>query len=416
MSFVGSLFGQNGTGLNFRAQSADLVTPTTAAQADQTYQQSQDALAQQQAFLQALQGQNGIQNQSNVFNQLQGVANGTGPNPAQAMLAQQTGNNVAAQAALQAGQRGSSANPAAIARQAAQQGGNMMQQAAGQGASLQAQQSLNALNQLGGIAGQQVGQQQGATQFLNQAAQGEQQNILNALAQQNQNKVANVEQMNQANAGIANTAAQGQYGILSGLMKGASGGAAATAKAHGGMIGMAEGGKVPSGPKSRVGGFLSGMGQGMQSSASPYNAMQDGVAGVLSAAIPMVASALAPAPVAPASQAVPGVGHATPQLAKGGKVPVKVSPGELYLRPEAAKQVAEGKANPLAVGKKIPGKAKVKGDSYANDTVDAELDVGGVVVPKSKMESNDPMEHARRFVEAVYAQSGKKRLPKKKAK
>ena len=52
-----------------------------------------NTLTQQQAFLQALQGQNGLQNQSNIYNQLQGIASGTGPNPALAQLNQTTGQN-----------------------------------------------------------------------------------------------------------------------------------------------------------------------------------------------------------------------------------------------------------------------------------------------------------------------------------
>lgn len=83
--------------------------------------------------------------------QLRGIANGTGPNPAQAMLNQATGQNVANQAALMAGQRGAGANVGLIARQAGQQGAGIQQNAAGQGATMQAQQQLNAINGLSGV-------------------------------------------------------------------------------------------------------------------------------------------------------------------------------------------------------------------------------------------------------------------------
>ncbi|CAM6002768.1 unnamed protein product [Sphagnum balticum] len=97
-------------------------------------------------FAQTLQGTNGVQVQQQVLNQLQGVANGTGPNPAQAALNQSTGQNINSQAALQAGQRGASGNVGLLARQIGQQGAAIQQNAVGQGATMQATQELNALN------------------------------------------------------------------------------------------------------------------------------------------------------------------------------------------------------------------------------------------------------------------------------
>lgn len=198
MGFLAGLFGG---GNNFNAQqSANLQNPYSA-------QDVQNQLAQYQQFANALGAQNGIGNQSNVFNQLQGVANGQGPNPAQAMLQQATGQNVANQAALMAGQRGTSANPGLLARQAAQQGGALQQNAIGQGASLQANQSLNALNQLGGIAGQQVQQQGGAMgNLLGTVGQG--------LQAQNANKVALTGQQ----AGLATQQGAQQGGLFGGAL------------------------------------------------------------------------------------------------------------------------------------------------------------------------------------------------------
>jgi hypothetical protein len=135
MGFIPSLLGISGTnGANFQAQGTNIQQPVSTSNA-------QDVLSQQQQFANALAQQNGIQNQSNVFNQLQGVANGTGPNPAQAMLNNTTGQNIQQQAALMGSQRGVGANPGLLARQAAMQGANIQQQAAGQGAALQANQS-----------------------------------------------------------------------------------------------------------------------------------------------------------------------------------------------------------------------------------------------------------------------------------
>lgn len=80
-------------------------------------------------------------------------------------------------------------------------------------------------------------------------------------------------------------------------------------------------------------------------------------------------------------------GEATPN--KGGIVKAMVSPGEEYLNPEQVKQVIENGADPARVGEKIPGKAKVKGDSLKNDTVPKDLKEGGVVVDREHMGSAD---------------------------
>lgn len=232
-SILGSGGGAGGTGFS-GPQSAPVVSPVTKKQAQAAYDANQQALQQQQQFLAAVQAQNGLQNQTNVYNQLQNVANGTGPNPAQAMLANATGQNVANQAALMAGQRGANANVGLIARQAAMQGANTQQQAAGQAANMQAQQSLNALNSLGNLATQQVGQQAGATQAVTNAQLSEQQALLNSIAGQNQANVGMQSNINNANASMAGIR-MGQQGNLIGNIAGGIGSA----------LSLAEGGKVP---------------------------------------------------------------------------------------------------------------------------------------------------------------------------
>ena len=208
-------------------------------------------MTNQADFLTAMQAQNGLQNQSNVFNQLQGVANGTGPNPAQAMLNNTTGANVANQAALMAGQRGSSANPALMARQAAQQGANIQQQAAGQGAALQAQQQLGALNQMGGVANQQANQLTNATNAYTNAALQAQQNAQNA-----QGNFNNAQVGMQSNINNANSAANQQKNAMIGNVLGG------LARSAGSALMLAEGGKVPSGPQSSVGKHFAMMAKG----------------------------------------------------------------------------------------------------------------------------------------------------------
>jgi hypothetical protein len=415
MSFIGGLLGIGGnSGSNFQAQGANLGQANGAqnnVQAGLNQQQqflqnllgsqaglsgNNQAVAQQSQLAQQLAGVNGIGNQQNVYNQqqalagqLQNIANGQGPNPAQAMLAQATGQNVANQAALMAGQRGSGANAGLIARQAGQQGAATQQQAVGQGASLQAQQSLNALGQIGqqyqnmgNIAGQQIGEQQGANAYLGQLSNAQVGQQLGALGQQqqaaqaNQNAIlGNIANQNQTNAGIQEQVAGGQQNLLGqatgGLgtvanlagnaIFGSSAPAAATGytspsssyfgigAANGGVIGYAQGGAVD-GPKSVFGKHLI---------ANP--------------------------------------------MAKGGKVPVMLSPGEKVLSPEQAREVAKGKMD-AKKATTVPGKAKVKGDSEKNDNYPTQLNAGDVVVPRTKAKDSDK---AAKFVGAVLAKSHK---------
>ena len=218
MGFISSLFGGQAS---YQAQG---VTPD---QLQQSLQQAQAGIGQQQQFTNALQGLGGagIQAQQAGLAGLQGVANGTGPNPAMAMLNQQTGQNVAQQAALMASQRGVGSNAGLLARQAAQQGANIQQNAIGQGASLQAQQQLNALGQLGQQGAAATGQQQaGLGQLL-----GAQQNLSGQYGQNLQNQQGINAQIASGNADRAQAATMGVLGL-----------------AHGGSIpNMSDGGSVP---------------------------------------------------------------------------------------------------------------------------------------------------------------------------
>lgn len=238
---LGTAGGAGGTGFSGPI-SADVVSPVSVGQATTAYGQVQTGLQQQQALLAALQQQNGLQNQSNVYNQMQGIASGQGPNPAQAQLAQATGANVANQNALMAGQRGASQNVGLMARQAAQQGAATQQQAAGQAATMQAQQRLNALQGMGNLATTQAGQQIGATTGYTQAAQNEQANLLNSIAGVNSANVGMQSNINNVNGQLANTQLQGQQAMLGGLMN-SMGGASGMMSGITSML--AKGGKVP---------------------------------------------------------------------------------------------------------------------------------------------------------------------------
>lgn len=689
MGYLGAMFGgdsgnEGDAGMNFKAGAAPILNTVDRNQLNTAQTTSNDALAQQQTFLDALRAQNGIGNQSAVFgqqqalaNQLQGVANGTGPNPAMAQLNQTTGANIANQAAMAAGQRGASANVGLLARQAGQQGGAIQQQAVGQGATMAANQQIAGMSALAGqqanmgnMATNQVNQQAAATTGYLSAAQQEQANLLNAAGALNNANVGSTGSQNSSNASVAGVTAQnqgqfmnkglnamGNTSMVSGMMGGGG--------AYGGNVskdltpmskvleaqGYAAGGNVVQQPASMSAFFNSkvdsgatptsggpsvasvaawanaspkGKGaqqpaksQGVQKDWSQGQANQDptwaagggptGQEGVdpnwqqgapqadpnysqglpqgslegfkgsqpdgnifsgmgaakggmvsffdeggnvnenagspeptpaampTQSALPQVQSSVAVAPeqqaqfnskvdagstpssggpsiasVAPWADSSSGGGggggggggssmmsllpllammsdknvkkdiksgdggakkfmdkldpkqyqykddkngkgeqlgvmaqdmeKADPSLVKetgegkaidysrsggqimaalanlnkrlegiessknkmaaGGKVAAMLSPGEIYLPPDKAKKVAEGKGHPMKEGKRVPGQAKVKGDSLKNDTVPARLDAGGIVIPRSILEGNDPAGHAIRFVRA----------------
>jgi hypothetical protein len=103
----------------------------------------------------------------------------------------------------------------------------------------------------------------------------------------------------------------------------------------------------------------------------------------------------------------PHKSHVANFLAAGGEVPAMVSPGERYLNPEEVKEVVEHGSNPLKMGKKFEGKAKVKGDSLKNDNISTTLQEGGVVLPRHIMNKKN-RDHAELFVRrAVHMKSPK---------
>lgn len=457
---VGLGGGQSGTGISGPAQ-AIVQSGTTTDQTQNAYAQNQGALAQQNALLGALNQQGGLGNQSNVYNQLQGVANGTGPNPAQAMLNQNTGANVANQAALMAGQRGSNANAGLLARQAAMQGGNLQQQAVGQGATMQANQSLNALGQMGTIANTQAANQIAATNANTQVNQAEQGNLLNALGGMNTANVGSQGSVNAGNTQLANTQLQGQQAVVGGLMNsmGSMGNMmGGMMKAKGGEVSAYDdGGEVPSepapplqsaqnmlplqsnmnptsgvgpvangaqyanaiqanpvqqGPQSSIGQFMSGVkndqpAQATQPAASGPNpgaeALAKGVGSMFSAGQTNQSGG--------SGGGSSGLMQMLPMLAaaasKGGEVgsgemvDIVVSPGEKVINPDKVGKAAGGKVE----ARTVPGKAEVPGDSLKNDKVKMKAKPGTIIVPRTKSKDN---KKAASFVQATLAKRGRK--------
>jgi hypothetical protein len=182
---------------------------TNPEQVKQVFGQGQDVYGQQQSLAQALQQQEALKAQTDILGALQATANGQGPNPALEQLKQTTGQNIQQATGMIASQKG--INPALAARYALGSGAGANQQAAGQAATLAAQQQLAARGQAGDLASQMA--QQRINQMQGMGGQNlQQQGILQgALAGQNQIN-AQVAQQN---------AAFGQQ-MLGGAIKGAS--------------------------------------------------------------------------------------------------------------------------------------------------------------------------------------------------
>lgn len=376
-SAVGDLFGGAENNAGFTAKAAPIANPVTKAQLDTGYNTAQTALTGQQDLATALAAQNGMQNQSNVFGQQQNLANalqmqaqGQGPNPAQAQLAQNTAANTANQAALMAGQRGAGANAGLIARQAAMQGGANQQAAVGQQATLQAQQQLAAQQQLGqqqasmqGVAGNQVANQLAGQNAFTQSALGEQQNLYGAQGSFNNAQVGATGSQNSANSGMAQTNANNTGKVVGGLFSGA-----------GSAFGMAKGGVVENPKLAAV----------ANQNRFPNQAMSS------------------------EHQMIANIYHPE-HFAHGGKVQAMVSPGEIYVPPSKVEKVASGQESPQEAGKKFQGKAEVKGDSLKNDKIPTKLEEGGIVIPRSILDSKSPEKAATKFLlDALKKHGGEK--------
>lgn len=322
---------------------------------------------QQQNFANALLTPQLVQNQSALTSQLQAASNGQGPNPALDQLNQTTGQNVANQSALMAGQRGAGANAGLIARQAAQQGAATQQQAVGQGATLSAQQQIAARQQLQqALSGQMTSGLQ-AQQGAASTALGNQGIITGALTgASNQGNQAALQAMQSSQQNNAQNNLQQQQSLGAGFNAVGTGLTAFGSKsgsdnndgysnpqidhwAQGGEITNLKENYSGKGPRSRVGRHLMGG-------------------------------------------------------AKGGEVEAILSPGEIYLTPDETKKVVEGKKSPLD-GERIPGKAQVSGDSPENDTVRKTVETGGFVIKRSKAQDE---ESAKKFVQTMMAKRGKK--------
>jgi hypothetical protein len=421
MGAIGGMLGLSGgaSGTGFSGpQSANIIAPTNSQQVGRAYTGTQGAMGSQQALLSALQAQNGLQNQNQVYGQLQGVASGA-VNPAQAQFAQNTAQNVGNQAALMAGQRGASGNVGLIARQSAQQGAGIQQQAVGQEAAIQAQNQIAAMGAAGNMATTQAGQQIGQTNANVQAQQSEQANLMNALQGYNNANVSMQSNTNMANAGLAQTQMGAQQQMIGGIMQGAS----MLAAAKGGEIKkMADGGDPSSapfagngGPSSKFGKFLSGVGTGMAPQGQDQNQMPAAGPGALqkgmSSLIQAVGKKLKGSPQAAPGAAGPMAGGPVASMAPAA---ASAAPAGSALSLAALGAANGGMARDFRSGGKVKAdspkeRAVSKGNDYANDKIPAVLSEHEIVLPRSVTLSKDPVKESAKFVASVIAKRrGKK--------
>jgi hypothetical protein len=297
-----------------------------------------------------------MQAQQQAFLQaLKAQSQGQGPSLATTMLQNQSAQNAANANSLISGQRGMNAGLAM--RNALNANANANQAMAGQAAQAR------------------VGEQLGAMQNYGNQLNATQQQDINVQHANQQDQMA----ANQLNTGIAmgNTQTNNQVG----------GGIMSAAGSVLGKFGMAHGGVVPQNfaGGGEVGAPLPFLTIPFQSSANPYSKSGN------------------PNPYANLA------GDDEKKKSGGGNPFASLSGGSTMAGgPMDAMGEAGAEAGPAMMmaseGGKIPGQAKVEGDSLANDTVPTMLSPGEIVIPRTH--SHSP-ESAKAFVEAL--------LKKKKA-
>lgn len=441
---LGTIGGALGLNNNFQASGANINPGTNTAQLNQAYTGVQGGLDTQAGLTNTLipQAATGVGSQNVLTDQLLAMSQGQGPNPALNQLAQSTGQNVSNQAALAAGQRGASGNVGLMARQAAQTGAGVQQQAAGQAATQAAQQQIAAQGNLANLANNQINQAGTAGTALNTAQQNEQSILQNANAAANNNAVGMQSNINNTNAQTAG-ANQGMAGkILGGVTSAVSGLTSGLGFAQGGEVekehhvklaemnaaalmhgkqNFAQGGEAGWAGQYFNNGANSGGGGGIEATQPLAQADQTSFdlskltnmnpqasdamtkAGYAQADAVLGAPGSTPTTMGDASGGLSELGvmaaeggvmenHFHSYFSEGGEVPAMVSPGEIYLSPDKVKRVVEEGIDPAKIGEKFSGKAKVKGDSLKNDTIPKTLQEGGVVIDRKNMGSKEKRE------------------------
>lgn len=198
-----------------------------------------------------------------------------------------------------------------------------------------------------------------------------------------------------------------------------SGATSMAPSASGGSVGgsAAGGATMAGGAGDSLGAGAMGESGGLGSAATMFGSQgmkiphYDSGGGIMSM-LPMLAMLASDGAKVPHYDSGGGIMSMLPMLAmlaaKGGKVPAMVSPGEIYVPPEQVGAVASGKEQASHVGKKIPGKAKVKGNSPKNDTVPAALSPGGVIIKRTEAQNDTD---SREFLKEIQKKKAKEGQP-----
>lgn len=469
--FLGGIGATLGLNNNFQAGAANIQQGTNQAQLNQAYQGTQSSLTGADNLSNTLtpQAQQAANQQAALAQQLSMQASGQGPNPAQNQLNQATGQNVANQAALMAGQRGASSNVGLLARQAAQQGADTQQQAAGQAATLGAQQQIAAQQQLASLSGQQISQTGQAIANQSSAQQAEQNILQQANTAANNAAVGMQSNMNNVNSQTAaanqNMGSKILGGVTSmlsnvpvvGSLFGAEGGQVddgkfvapssenssgpsipATASLPADNSGPIFGGSKSGGGGGGGAGLLAMLARGGSISANPLIAAPAAHGQPQSFIGQWLAGSQASAgsgPNIPATSALPvdnsplvkdrsedepedegttNAGTYSGGSSLTGSLTGMQSAGASQGAPTLGETRLSAKGGLMESGGKVKAnnpkqKAVKKGDSYDNDKVPALLSEGEVVIPRHVMQSNDPAGNAAKFVQAIIAKKGFKR-------
>ena len=443
-SRLGSMLGVNN---NFSAGAANVQAGTNQDQLSNAYSGAQNAIGQQQDIANTMMPQAGqaVAQQAGLANAYTNQMNGLGPNVAQNELNQATGQNVAQQASLMAGQRGAGANAGLMARENAQQGAATQQQAVGQAATLGAQQQIAAEQNLANLSATQANQAQAGVQGLSNAQQNEQGILQGANTAYNNAGVGMQSNINNANAQTSIANQQAGQNVIGGLLSGASGALSGVAgsigklfgaeggvvpepnwKKHlrmcdGGAVKMAGGGPIvgnplvgnpgPMGPQSFAGQWLSSNNTGSSApniAAMPQRtdnsggeALSEGISDAMNANYGSPSTPTTGGLTMPelGSSAVPGPTNYTlgsSVSAPAGAPSYSGALGSYNLKAKG------GKVNPLAKDEK----ATKKDNSYDNDKVPAMLSEGEIVLPRSITMHPMAPERAAEFVRRVQAKKG----------
>lgn len=336
-----------------------------------------------------------IADQHTLAQMLMSQANGGGPSAADALMNQGQGQAAAQASGVYSGNR--ALNAGLAARLASQTQGQVAQQAANQGAQLKANEQINAGTRLQNLYGQ-IGQQSLTGEGIYQQALANQNNAVN--------------QGNAIQAGLQENNANNAQSATGGLLNGIAS-----------AIALAKGGRVPSVRHYDYGGFVAPMSvptytgglmvPSAPASATPmklipspgpqgksgagFSNAANGVVGQTSASMDKTGQDLMTNDV---GASAPGLGVAAPTAIAGPSLGVDTS--SIAANPELAAAL-------FKMGGKVGGKAKVKGDSYSNDTVPAVLSPGEVVLPRHVTGAKNAPEAAKKFVQALMDKKSEKK-------